>query len=207
MEDMKARIAERLAGTRPAAPEDVRVPGHVGDLPKALNRLRVRRLTPAAVLVPLVDHAHGLTVLLTRRADHLKHHPGQVSFPGGRLEPGDAGPLDAALRETHEEVGLHANRVEVLGYLDNYLTITGYSVTPVVGLVRPGFDLSLDLTEVAEAFEVPLSHLVDPVNVQQRHKRFMGIRLPYYEIPWENQNIWGATAGMLVNFRQLVVDE
>lgn len=207
MEDIKARIAERLAGTRPAPPDDVHVPGHHGDLPKALRRLRVRRLTPAAVLVPLVDHAHGLTVLLTRRADHLKHHPGQVSFPGGRLEPGDTGPVDAALRETHEEVGLHASRVEVLGYLDNYLTITGYSVTPVVGLVRPGFDLSLDMTEVAEAFEVPLSHLFDPGNVLQRHKRFMGIKLPYYEIPWQNQNIWGATAGMLVNFRRLVVDE
>lgn len=194
-------IRDRLAGTSPGAPEDVRVPGIKGDLPQYLRRLRVRRLTPAAVLVPLVEHPDGLTVLLTRRADDLKHHPGQISFPGGRLEPVDDGPAAAALRETQEETGLGADRVEVVGYLDNYLTITGYCVTPVVGFVRPGFDYVPDETEVAEIFEVPLAHLFDPANVVRRRKRFMGMTLPYYEIPYGSYQIWGATAGMIVGFR------
>jgi 8-oxo-dGTP pyrophosphatase MutT (NUDIX family) len=172
-----------------------------------LRRVRVRRLVPAAVLVPLVEHPDGLTVLLTRRADDLKHHPGQISFPGGRLEPADAGPAAAALRETHEETGLAADRVEIVGYLDNYLTITGYSVTPVVGFVRPGFDYVPDTTEVAEIFEVPLAHLFDPANVVRRYKRLLGIRVPYYEIPYGPYHIWGATAGMIVGFRGRVYRE
>jgi 8-oxo-dGTP pyrophosphatase MutT (NUDIX family) len=204
---LRELIRERLAGTTPGAPEDVHVPGVSGDLPAALRRVRVRRLVPAAVLIPLIEHADGLTVMLTRRADDLKHHPGQISFPGGRLEDVDTGPADAALRETWEETGLETDRVEVVGYLDNYLTITGYSVTPVVGFVQPGFDYVPDETEVAEIFEVPLSHLFDPVNVVRRHKRFMGVRLPYFEIPYGRHNIWGATAGMLVGFRNRIYPE
>jgi len=200
-------IRERLAGSAPGSPEDVHVPGVRGDLPSVLRRVRVRRLVPAAVLVPLVRHPEGLTVLLTRRADDLKHHPGQISFPGGRLEPVDSGPAAAALRETREETGLEADRVEVVGYLDNYLTITGYSVTPVVGFVEPGFDYVADETEVAEIFEVPLAHLFDPANVVRRRKRFMGITLPYYEIPYGPYQIWGATAGMIVGFRGRIYPE
>lgn len=194
-------IRERLSGTAPGAPEEVRVPGVGGDLPGILRRVRIRRLVPAAVLVPLIQHPDGLTVLLTRRADDLKHHPGQISFPGGRLETEDSGPAAAALRETREETGLESDRVEIVGYLDNYLTITGYSVTPVVGFVQPGFDYVPDETEVAEIFEVPLAHLFDPANVLRRHKRFMGVTLPYYEIPYGPYQIWGATAGMIVGFR------
>lgn len=198
---MKTLIARCLAGTRPAPPEIYRVPGLPGDLPTALERLRPRKLVPAAVLLPIIDRPAGLTVLFTVRAPGLRHHAGQVSFPGGRLDPGDPGPREAALRESAEEVGLAAALVEVVGYLPNYLTITGYSVTPVVGFVRPEFDPAPDITEVSEAFEVPLDILLAPGNMQLRHKRFMGVRLPYYEMPWGEHRIWGATAAMLVNFR------
>ncbi len=182
------------------------MPGY-GDLPRMMRRLRIRRLVPAAVLVPIVDRPGGLSLLLTRRADDLKHHPGQISFPGGRLEDRDEGPTGAALRETQEEVGLHQDHVEVVGYLDNYLTITGYAVTPVVGFVRPGFELTLDTTEVAEAFEVPLSYVLDRERVFRRQRRFLGIRLPYFEIPYGEYNIWGATAGMLISLRQRLFEE
>jgi 8-oxo-dGTP pyrophosphatase MutT (NUDIX family) len=204
---VKALIARRLAGTRPAPSEIYRVPGLPGDLPPGLERLRPRKLVPAAVLLPIVERPGGLTVLFTVRAPGLRHHAGQVSFPGGRLDPDDAGPLAAALRESAEEIGLAAGLVEVAGYLPNYLTITGYSVTPVVGFVRPEFHPVPDAEEVSEAFEVPLEALLEPGNMQLRHKRFMGIRLPYFEMPWGKHLIWGATAAMLVNFRDMLRDD
>lgn len=204
---MKALIARRLAGTRPAPPEEYRVPGLPGDLPPALARLRPGKLVPAAVLMPIVERPAGLTVLFTVRAASLRQHAGQVSFPGGRLDPTDPGPLEAALRESAEEVGLSADLVEVAGYLPNYLTITGYSVTPVVGFVRPEFQPRPDAEEVSEAFEVPLDVLLEPGNMRLRHKRFFGIRLPYFEMPWEGHLIWGATAAMLVTFRDTLREE
>jgi 8-oxo-dGTP pyrophosphatase MutT (NUDIX family) len=203
---VKARIARRLAGTRPAPPGVYRVPGLPGDLPRALERLRPRTLVPAAVLLPIIERPGGLTVLFTVRAPGLRHHAGQVSFPGGRLDPADPGPLEAALRESAEEVGLATELVEVAGYLPNYLTITGYSVTPVVGFVRQEFEPRLDVEEVSEAFEVPLEFLLEPGNMRLRHKRFLGVRLPYYELPWGEHLIWGATAAMLVNFRDMLRD-
>lgn len=183
------------------------MPGIPGDLPAILRRIRIKRAVPAAVLVPLVERDDGLTVLLTRRADHLKHHGGQISFPGGRLEEHDLGPAEAAIREAEEEVGLPPANVEVVGYLDNYITITGYCVTPVIALVRPGFDLAIDETEVAEAFEVPLRHVMDPLHVQRRERRFLGVSVEYYEIPYRDYNIWGATAGMLVSLRMALMGE
>lgn len=204
---MKALIARRFAGTRPAPPEVYRVPGIAGDLPRALERLRPSTLVPAAVLLPIVERPAGLTVLFTVRAARLRHHAGQVSFPGGRLESADAGPLEAALRESHEEIGLPGSLVEVAGYLPNYLTITGFSVTPVVGFVGAGFQPVVDAMEVSEAFEVPLDVLLEPGNMQLCHKRFMGVRLPYYELPWGAHRIWGATAAMLVNFRDMLREE
>ena len=198
---MKALIARRLAGTTPAPPEIYRVPGIAGDLPAALARLRPRALVPAAVLLPIVERPAGLTVLFTVRAHGLRQHAGQVSFPGGRLDPEDAGPREAALRESAEEVGLAAGLVEVAGYLPNYLTITGYSVTPVVGFVGDAFRPVPDAKEVSEAFEVPLEALLDPANMRLRRKRYFGIELPYFEMPWGQHRIWGATAAMLVNFR------
>lgn len=159
---------------------------------------------PAAVLVPLVDRPEGLQMLLTRRTDHLEHHPGQISFPGGRIEDGDgpvengAGALEAALRETEEEIGLDRAHVTVIGRLDDYETRTGFRVTPVVGIVTPPFDLSLDAFEVAEAFEVPLAFLLDPGNHKRHRRTFDGHERFFYAIPYGNHFIWGATAGMIM---------
>lgn len=204
---MRSLIARRLAGTRPAPFERYRVPGLRGDLPAALERLRPKRLVPAAVLLPIVERPAGLQVLFTVRAPGLRHHAGQVSFPGGRLDPSDPGPTAAALRESSEEIGLPAELVEVAGYLENYMTITGYCVTPVVGFVAGGFEPVLDTSEVSEVFEVPLEVVLDPASMQLRHQRFMGVRLPFFELPWGSHRIWGATAAMLVNFRETVQGE
>jgi 8-oxo-dGTP pyrophosphatase MutT (NUDIX family) len=158
-----------------------------------------REIRPAAVLVPVVNQESGLTVLFTRRASHLNDHAGQISFPGGRSEPGDAGAAETALREAAEEIGLVAARVEVLGKLPEYVTVTGYRVTPVVGLVTPPLDLRLDEFEVAEAFEVPLEFLLDPANQLRNSIVHEGRERHYYAIPYRQYYIWGATAGMLMN--------
>jgi 8-oxo-dGTP pyrophosphatase MutT (NUDIX family) len=161
-------------------------------------------LRPAAVLVPVVARPESLTVLLTRRTEHLHHHPGQISFPGGRVEESDVTPVMTALRETEEEIGLDPDRVELLGELPEYFTGTGFRVTPVVGLVHPPFDLKLDAFEVAEAFEVPLAFLLDPAN-HKRHRAEHGGRMrEYHAMPWHGYHIWGATAGMLVSLYRLL---
>lgn len=202
---MRDLIITRLQGTEPQDPEVVQRPGW-GDIPEVFARVLPKRLTPAAVLVPLVERDGELHVLLTQRAQHLKHHAGQISFPGGRIEDRDTGPLDAALRETEEEVGLPAADIEIAGYLDNYFTITGYSVTPVVGFYRHDMELTLDRTEVEDAFEVPLAHLFDPANHQRKMKEIYGFKIPYFRIPWEDRNIWGATASMIVCFYRTIVE-
>jgi 8-oxo-dGTP pyrophosphatase MutT (NUDIX family) len=158
-----------------------------------------REIRPAAVLVPVVRREKELTVLFTRRTAHLHDHAGQISFPGGRTEPGDAGAAETAMRETLEEIGLTAERVEVLGELSQYVTVTGYRVTPVVGLVTPPLDLRPDEFEVAEVFEAPLAFLLDPANHQRNHVLFDGRERYYYAIPYQMHYIWGATAGMLMN--------
>ena len=159
-----------------------------------------REIRPAAVLVPVVRRNGELTVLFTKRAAHLHDHAGQISFPGGRSEPGDASPRETALRETAEEIGLPPGRVEVLGHLTDYMTVTGYRVTPVVGLVVPPFELALDDFEVAEVFEVPLAFLLDPANHQRNLLLHDGRERHYYAMPYGPYYIWGATAGMLMNF-------
>lgn len=161
---------------------------------------------PAAVLVPLVDHPSGLTVLLTQRADELKNHGGQVSFPGGRIEAGDDGALGAALRETREEIGLDAGHIHPVGYLPDHLIVSGYRVTPVVAFVDPGFSLLLDAREVRDTFEVPLAHVFDTHNHQARRRRFGDEEIELYDIPFGSRHIWGATAGMLMTFYNLVAD-
>ena len=158
-----------------------------------------REIRPAAVLVPVVKREKELTVLFTRRTAHLHDHAGQISFPGGRAEPGDAGAAETAMRETREEIGLAAERVEVLGQLSQYVTVTGYRVTPVVGLVTPPLDLVLDDFEVAEVFEAPLAFLLDTANHQRNHVQYEGRERYYYAIPYGTHYIWGATAGMLMN--------
>lgn len=158
--------------------------------------------TPAAVLVPLRPAGAELQVLMTRRTESLRHHAGQVSFPGGRLEPADAGPLAAALRESHEEVGLAPAQVRPLGFLDPFETITGYHVWPVVAEVLPGFVARPDPTEVAEVFEVPLGFLLDPGNCRRVTVEYAGRERHYFEFRYRSHRIWGATAAVLVNLRQ-----
>jgi len=153
----------------------------------------------AAVLVPIVDHKEVPTVLLTKRTDHLSKHPGQVSFPGGAVDAGDTDPIHTALRETREEIGLDASYIQIAGRLDGYRTGTGFEIVPVVGLVKPGFSLTLQEEEVAEAFEVPLPFLLDRSNHKRESAIWQGIERHYYAMPYEGWRIWGATAAMLVN--------
>jgi 8-oxo-dGTP pyrophosphatase MutT (NUDIX family) len=161
-------------------------------------------LTPAAVLVPLIDYGDRFTVLLTERAADLRAHAGQISFPGGRIEPDDPDPEFAALREAHEEIGLPADVAEVIGRLDTYETRTGFEIIPVVGLVEPGFEIAMDPGEVADVFEVPLSFILDSSN-HERHSRVLrGKRRYFYVLPYEDRYIWGATAGMLVNLFEVL---
>jgi 8-oxo-dGTP pyrophosphatase MutT (NUDIX family) len=165
----------------------------------------------ASVLVPLVDRPDGLTVLLTQRTAHLRDHAGQISFPGGRAEPEDVDAVATALREAHEEVGLAAHRVEVIGALPLYQTVTNYDVTPVVGLVHPPFELALDPHEVAEAFEVPLGFLMAPMHHHRHVFEHEGYQREFLSMPFPRPDgqgdyfIWGATAAMLRNFYRLLI--
>jgi len=158
------------------------------------------------VLVPIVAHPDGLTVLFTQRTSQLRSHSGQISFPGGRAEPEDPSPEFTALREAGEEIGLKAGQVEVIGRLPEYLTRTGYRVTPVVGLLTPPLDLAPDPREVEEVFEVPLAFLLDPRNHQRRTREFQGRTVSFYAIPYGERDIWGVTAGILVNFYRQLAD-
>ncbi len=189
-------LRRRLVGSTP--PTDFSPRRVVGDLPP--DFLPKPPWRPASVLVPVVAHPGAPSVLLTRRTDRLQDHAGQVSFPGGGREPQDPDPVATALRETEEEIGLGRERVEVVGYLGGYLTISGYAVTPVVGLVRPGFSLSTDPLEVAEVFEVPLAFLLDPAHRQVQSRRVGNEEVGFYVFNYGEHVIWGATAAMLVNF-------
>lgn len=187
-------IRQRFA----AAPEwQVELPGDGG-------RFAGRPSAAAAVLVPIVLRAEGPQVLLTRRTAHLRDHAGQISFPGGRVEPEDVDVEAAALRETEEEIGLARRHIEVIGRLPIYTTVTAFEVTPVVGLVEPGFSLKLDAFEVAEAFEVPLQYLMTPAHHQRHIFTYEGGQREFLSMPWlqgsEEYFIWGATAAMLRNF-------
>ncbi|MEM1314963.1 MAG: CoA pyrophosphatase [Pseudomonadota bacterium] len=161
-----------------------------------------RALREAAVLCPVVDRGDGLRVILTRRADHLRQHAGQVAFPGGRMDPGDASLLHAALREAREEIGLGADEVEVLGEIDGHETVTGYSVSPFVALVNPRFAPAPDASEVAEVFEPPLEFLMNPANHRKDFRIVKGVKRTFYAMPWEGRYIWGATARMLVGLSE-----
>jgi 8-oxo-dGTP pyrophosphatase MutT (NUDIX family) len=168
------------------------------------KRQAAGKVTRAAVLIPLLLKNDGLSVLLTQRTDHLHDHAGQISFPGGRMDPEDLDPHDTALRESEEEIGLDRKGVEIIGHLPQYLTVSGYSVTPVVGLVKPQAEYVLDAFEVADVFEVPLHFLMNPANHQVRVWESDQGRRQFYSMPYENRFIWGATAGMLRNLYHLL---
>jgi 8-oxo-dGTP pyrophosphatase MutT (NUDIX family) len=202
---LRALIEERLRGTEPGGdPVHALVAGLTPEQTVELRKLLPAEFSRAAVLVPIVDRPEGLSVLLTQRASHLKHHPGQISFPGGRMESRDATLWEAALRETEEEIGLSREHVSLAGYLADHIVITGYVVTPAVAFVRPGFDLRLDVTEVEDVFEVPLDFVLDPANHVPRERHFGGHTFRAHDIPYQGRNIWGATAGMLMSLYRLL---
>lgn len=166
-------------------------PGAVASLPQG------RRLRPAAVLCGVTERADGLFVMLTRRAAGLKHHGGQVAFPGGKIDTSDPSPLAAALREAEEEIGLPARDVDILGPIDGHETVTGFSITPYVGIVAPGFTAVPERGEVDEVFEVPLDFVMDPANHRRGARDWNGEARYFYEMPWGRHYIWGATARIL----------
>lgn len=199
---LRAALRARLSSCAPDEPP--RVSHYAGVAPLRLESLMPATTTRAAVLVPIVDRGDDLTVLLTLRAADLKQHAGQISFPGGRMEAGDADAVAAALREAQEEIGLAGEFVEVIGCLPDHAVISGYRVTPVVAIVRQGFSLVLDPTEVAGTFEAPLRHLLDPATRTRRRRSFAGEEIEFLDLPWGQFNIWGATAGMLFTLRDIL---
>lgn len=202
-----AEIRATLAGAVPGIRRSATIGRVRGDHDGNPGMAPDGTLRPAAVLVPLVERPAGLSVLLTQRTAHLHDHAGQISFPGGRLEPDDPDAVAAALRETEEEIGLHRRHVDVVGRLDTYRTRTRYEVTPVVGLVSPPFELRPDPFEVADIFEVPLAFVLDPRNRERRSREFQGVERHFWVLPYPDRYIWGATAGMLVNLAEVLAGE
>jgi 8-oxo-dGTP pyrophosphatase MutT (NUDIX family) len=200
------RARARLDLAVPPGLFDPNVPVTRGDLdldPSVWERAGVAATKPAAVLVPVVDRP-APAVILTMRTAELPSHAGQIAFPGGKIDQGDQGPLAAALREAQEEVGLDPGLVEPLGYLDLYLTFSGFRILPVVARVSPGYKLTLNASEVADAFEVPLDFLMGPENHQRHSRDWKGIQRHYYAMPYQERYIWGVTAGILRNLYERV---
>ncbi|MDH5500819.1 MAG: CoA pyrophosphatase, partial [Gammaproteobacteria bacterium] len=193
------------AATRPPAdPLDVSREASLQHWPEVLRARYLRNLQPAGVLIPVVERRNGLGILLTQRSAALSQHAGQISFPGGRMEKGDADVLATALRETHEEIGIPPDLVDIAGYLDPSPTISGYAVTPVVGFVAEGFKLRIDPEEVDFAFEVPLDFLLEAKNLRHSERVFEGHRIPVSEFVYDEHRIWGATASFLIAFAKII---
>lgn len=206
-EKLSARhIRERLADSRlPQDPLRIVMPAHLEKWPLDVRSKLTVDLKPAGVLIPIIEHEDMLSVLLTRRSSALRYHASQVSFPGGRMELGDADIKATALRETWEEVGIQPADVDVAGYLEPTPTITGYAVTAVVGIVRPGIELSIDPGEVERVFEVPLAYLLDAANQRASEREYEGLRVPIVEFHFASERIWGATANILLNLRERLI--
>ncbi len=202
----RAEIERRMRLYRPAEEPRTSLPKR-GDHQLNKDQEPPANPRPAAVLVPLVEREPGLTVLLTQRTADLPSHAGQVAFPGGRWQEDDADIVATALRETQEEVGITPDHIEVVGRLDLYLTGTGFAVTPIVGFVRPPFELQADPREVADIFEVPLAFFLDPAHHELRSAVWGGRERRFYVMPYENRYIWGATAGMLKNLYDVLMAE
>jgi 8-oxo-dGTP pyrophosphatase MutT (NUDIX family) len=201
----KEHIRESL-DPRPSTPEEG-IAWLAGASPDVVSRVRAAfpaRRIPAAVLVPLVERATGMTVLLTQRAETLKDHAGQISFPGGRIEPNDKDAWHAALRESYEEIGLMPSFVEFAGYLPDHDVITGFRVTPAVGFVNPEYQLRIAHAEVHDVFEVPLEFILDTANHKSRQRTLGDLTYQVHDIPYGDRNIWGATAGMLMTLRRML---
>jgi 8-oxo-dGTP pyrophosphatase MutT (NUDIX family) len=199
----KKHIRESL-DPQPSTPDDEMqwLAGASAEVASAVRASLPARRVPAAVLVPLVERDSGLTVLLTQRAETLKDHAGQISFPGGRIEPEDLDAWHAALREAHEEIGLLSSCVEFAGYLPDHHVITGFRVTPVVGFVTPDYQLHIAEAEVHDVFEVPLDFILNAENHKSRQRKLGDLLIEVHDIPYGERNIWGATAGMLMTLRR-----
>jgi 8-oxo-dGTP pyrophosphatase MutT (NUDIX family) len=207
MDTFFPRARSRLTLDVPQALTDASAQGARGDLdlnPDLWRRAGVTASKPAAVLVPIIDRPEP-TVLLTQRTAELASHAGQVAFPGGKIDPADESPVAAALREATEEVGLSPTLIEPIGYLDLYLTFSGFRILPTVARVKPEISLVLNPREVTEAFEVPLAFVMTPDNYQRKTRDWNGIPREYYAIPFENRHIWGITAGILRNLYERVL--
>ena len=199
--DFFDRARGRLSLDVPAALTDLSAPAVRGDLdldPQAWKTAGVAAVRPAAVLVAVVDREVPVVILTQRTAD-LASHAGQIAFPGGKIEPGDTSPAGAALREAEEEIGLAQNLIEPIGYLDLYLTFSGFRILPTLARIAPGYALTLNRSEVAQAFEVPLEFVLRGDNYQRRSRDWNGITRHYYAIPYQDHYIWGVTAGILRN--------
>jgi 8-oxo-dGTP pyrophosphatase MutT (NUDIX family) len=204
--DFFDRARRRLTLEVPAALTDPAAEGARGDLdlnPEVWRRAGVKATKPAAVLVPIIDRDEP-TVLLTLRTAELASHAGQVAFPGGKIEPADESPVAAAMREAREETGLPPTLIEPIGYLDLYLTFSGFRILPALARVKPDFTLTPNPTEVTETFEVPLKFLMTPANHQRKTRDWNGFARDYYVMPYENRYIWGITAGILRNLYERV---
>ena len=201
-QDFFARVRERLTLETPHGLNDPNIiprrGDHDGD-PVMEKIATIRPIRPAAVLVPVVDHGGEPTVLLTQRAQHLPDHPGQVSFPGGKIDKTDKDPQHAAMREADEEIGLDRAHIEPLGYLDVYMTTLGYRIVPLIARVKPGFSLTLNTSEVDNTFEVPLAYVMDLANMQRHSRDWNGMTRHFYAITFGERYIWGVTAGILRN--------